>query len=269
MLSTPWFQEENIFNLIYHWKTSYSITPDYVPFLFLRKVTHVIARPFTYLCNQSLMRSEIPGRWKHSFVTPLSKKEPASDPRNYRPVSITSFFCRVFENVIKKVITDHLERNSIIPMNQHGFVKGRSVETNLLKSLNEWTTLLDDKKCCGVIYFDFSKAFDVVSHQKLIHKMSKVGFHPLLEKWLAEYLTGRTFQVKINGVLSTVRSVRSGIPQGAVLSPLLFILYTADLPSMFKNSSIICKQFADDLKIYSEYKEDDQFCLQRGINLMH
>lgn len=268
MHAVPWFQEKEIYDIIIKWKKSYSLTPDFIPLFFVQKVAHVIAKPLAYLYNQSLMFSEIPERWKRSFVTPLLKKEPAKEPANYRPVSVLSFFGRVFEKIIKNCIVEHVEKNFLIPESQHGFVGGRSVETNLLESFNDWTSLIDEKKCCDVVFFDFSKAFDRVSHSKLMFKLIKIGLHPLLLKWLGEYLTGRTLQVKVKNAFSTIRNVTSGVPQGGVLSPILFSIYTADLPNVLRDSRVVCKQFADDLKIYCEFVEDDSQCLQQAIDIV-
>lgn len=144
----------------------------------------------------------------------------------------------------------HLDTNGIIPANQHGFVKGRSTETNLLECLNDWTTYLDDKKACDVVYFDFSKAFDKVDHSKLLLKLRRLKFHPVVCSWIENYLFQRTFQVRIRSVFSKIKEVRSGVPQGSVLSPILFAIYTAELPELLEGCGVVCKQFADDIKVY-------------------
>ena len=165
----PWFYEDEVYELLQKWPMSHAVTPDFIRLFFIKKIAHVITKPLAYIFNQSVMFSGVPKRWKHSFVTPILKKEPAVSASNYRPVSVTSLFCRVFEKLLKKHIIHHLEKNSLIPVNQHGFVSGRSVETNMLISLNDWTNILDSREACNVIYFDFSKAFDRVSHAKLIY----------------------------------------------------------------------------------------------------
>lgn len=233
----------------------------------LKKIAHIIADPLAYIFNQSLFYSEVPLRWKHSFITPLLKKEPSSSVDNYRQVSITSFFCRIFEKVLKKHIEEHLVRNAIIPTNQHGFVKGKSTESNLLECINDWTDYLDNSKCCDVIYFDFAKAFDRVDHSKLLLKISKLKFHPMVCKWLEEYLSDRSFQVKIGSSFSSSRTVKSGVPQGGVLSPVLFALYTADLPPILEDCGVVCQQFADDIKIYRKLDcIDDHTIIQDALN---
>nr|CDJ90481.1 RNA-directed DNA polymerase (reverse transcriptase) domain containing protein [Haemonchus contortus] len=218
MKQVPWFIASELYELIMKWPGSCSVTPDFVPFFVVQKIAAVICGPLAYIYNQSLCFGEVPVRWKHSFVTPLLKKEPSWNPENYRPVSITSLFCRLFEKVLKKHVSRHLSSNHIVSRHQHGFTPGLSVETNMIECLDDWTEALDDKLSCDVIYFDFAKAFDRVSHRKLIVKLKTLKFHPIITNWISEYLSDRTFQVKIGQSFSEVRQVIIGVPQGGVLS---------------------------------------------------
>lgn len=265
----PWFDGKMIYEIIHTCTDSSSLTPDCIPTSFFKNTAHVIAGPLAYLFNQSLMCSEIPQRWKHSYVTPLLKKNPSSDVSNYRPVSITSFPCRIFEKVIKSHLLQFLSRNNVIPDAQHGFMPCKSVETNLLECLNDWTAYLDSKKACDVIYLDFSKAFDRMSHEKLLYKLEKLRIHPVICNWIREFLSNRTFQVKVGSAFSTVRHVKSGVPQGGVLSPLLFSIYTADIADKLEDLGVVIKQFADDVKIYREVSNlSDCGLLQQGVDRM-
>ena len=269
MKDLPWFYPRQLNDLIKKWPSSSSITPDFVSLFFIQKTADVICGPLAYIFNQSLMFSEVPLRWKHSFVTPVLKKEPASQPENYRPISITSVFCRLFEKVIKEHILHHSLVHRIIPPEQHGFVPGRSVETNLLECINDWTEALDNKRGCDVIYFDFAKAFDRVSHKKLVYKLEKLKFHPIITKWIAEYLSGRTFQVRLGHVYSEVTHITSGVPQGGVLSPVLFDIYTADLPIALQSTRVTTKMYADDIKIYNVIADpEDASKLQNAVDLL-
>lgn len=269
MKDIPWFGANQLYELINKWSNSSSMTPDLVPLYFIKRVAAVICGPLSYIFNQSLMYSEIPQRWKHCFVTPILKKEPASNPENYRPVSITSVFCRLFEKVLKEHMLIHIHANGIFPPNQHGFSSGRSVQTNLLECLDDWTEAADRKHRCDVVYFDFAKAFDRVSHQKLVVKLEKYKFHPIVIKWIAQYLTGRTFQVKVENSFSSVRWVESGVPQGAVLSPILFNIYTAELPNIVQQCDVTMKMYADDVKIYRTITRHEDVCLmQNAIDLL-
>lgn len=108
MKDFPWFAADHLYALINKWPSSFSVTPDLIPLHFVKKISSVICGPLAYLFNQSLMHGEVPQRWKHCFITPILKKEPAVNPENYRPVSITSVFCRVFEKVLKDHMMSHI-----------------------------------------------------------------------------------------------------------------------------------------------------------------
>ncbi|EYC39461.1 hypothetical protein Y032_0656g1239 [Ancylostoma ceylanicum] len=129
MQDSLWFKHYDILEMIQKQPSSFSLTPDGIPFAFNRKVAAAIAKPLEYIFNLSLSRAEVPDRWKHSYVTPLRKKPPYNDPSNYRPVSITSVLCRIFEKIIKKTIVEHLDNNDVLSPDQHGFRKSRSTVT--------------------------------------------------------------------------------------------------------------------------------------------
>ena len=187
---------------------------------------------------------------KISFVTPVPKKVPTPSPRSFRPVSITSILARVFEKILKSVIVNHLETCAVIPPQQHGFRTGRSTVTQMLETLNDWTAELSNNHPVDVIYFDFEKAFDKVNHQLLVSKLHQVGIHHRIIDWIAAYLSDRSFRVVIGSSFSMPRRVLSGIPQGSVLAPILFNIYTFDLPFLCTPAPVRCKMFADDIKKY-------------------
>lgn len=164
------------------------------------------------------MEGHVPRRWKHSFITCIPKKPPYSSPQNYRPVSITSIFCRVFEKILKKRLLQHLDKHRIISDCQHGFSRGKSTETALLSALNDWTRAVDAKAQVHAVYFDFAKAFDKVPHAGLIGKLKQIGIHHRIILWIQDFLCNRTYQVRLGQTLSKVYPAPSGVPQGGVLS---------------------------------------------------
>ncbi|KAJ3659789.1 hypothetical protein Zmor_011460 [Zophobas morio] len=147
-----------------------------------------------------------------------------------------------------------LLEHKIIPAEQHGFVPKRSVITNLLSCLNDWSRELDNDNPVDVIYFDYIKAFDKVPTRRLLHKLEHFGIRGGLLKWIEGFLSFRTFRVKIDGCLSNSQKVLSGVPQGTVLGPILFIVYIADLTVELSSPFAL---FADDLKLYNTSKNNN------------
>ena len=192
-------------------------------------------------CTDSGM---LPAVWKTANVTALFKSGSKKVPLNYRPVSLTCIICKVYEKLLRTNILDFLE-NSINP-NQHGFVKNKSCLTNLLETYDCIINLLESGAPVDLIYLDFSKAFDRVPHYRLLEKLERIGIKGKLLNIIRDFLTNRKFRVSVEGKFSSLKDILSGIPQGSVLGPLLFLIFINDLPDYVKSS---VKLFADDVKI--------------------
>ena len=237
--------------------------PDRLPSIILKKFPHEFAIPLQKIFQKSLNLGVLPSQWKVAHVVPVFKnKGKRSDPSNYRPVSLTCISCKLLERIIKNKMWKFARENKLISDHQHGFVSKRSTQTQLLECGNYWTYWVGNKEGVDVVYLDISKAFDTVSHPKLLYKLKKMGFRGALFKWLENFLCGRTQKVKINNIFSSSSNVKSGVPQGSVLGPLLFILYLNDIISCIGDCFI--KIFADDCKLYLCIRKFDKY-----LSLLH
>jgi len=156
-------------------KTNSSCGPDKIPPLLFVKLKHCLCYPLAYIFNQLISVGAVPPEWKKAFITPVHKKGAAGLVQNYRPISLTCVASKIMERIVCRRILDHLYNNNILHRAQHGFLKNRSTTTNLLESLNDWTLCLQTKNQVTVVYVDFSKAFDVVSHDKLFARLHSYG----------------------------------------------------------------------------------------------
>jgi len=201
--------------------------------------------------KKSLNTAKMPRDWKLANVTPLYKKGSKSDPANYRPVSLTSVVCKVMEGLIREKMVKHLDETAAFSKLQHGFMQGRSCLTNLLETFESWTEALDKGYGLDVLYLDFKKAFDTVPHKRLLIKLKEQGITGALLKWIEDFLTARKSRVGVRGSFSLWLDVLSGVPQGSVLGPLLFLIFVQDLPERVKCS---IRMFADDTKLWKEIR---------------
>lgn len=188
-------------------------------------------------------------------MRPFLKKGDPSQIVNYRPISLTCTLCKILERIIKNHLESFFISNDIIPDHQYGFTKSKSVTSQMIETLDDWTNALDNKKCVDTVYFDIRKAFDNINHARLIQKLYNVGVKGNTLLWISNFLTNRTFNVSIGGSSSETQNLNRGVPQGSVLGPLLFNFYIADIEQLSRSfDDITLKFFADDLKAYVIYE---------------
>ncbi len=223
--------------------------PDNVPIRILKEIAPTIAPILTTIYQKSLDTGHVPKDWLQANIVPIYKKKDRTMASNYRPVSLTSVPCKILEHIIAKSIHAHLEEFKILTDKQHGFRQRRSCESSLITTVHDLTKSLQNNRQIDLILLDFSKAFDTVPHNRLLHKLHHYGIRNKTLDWIRNFLTERKQQVVVEGKRSAPVRVRSGVPQGTVLGPLLFLTYINDMPDQISTDTRI-KLFADDAMLY-------------------
>jgi hypothetical protein len=265
LLSDIEITKENIIEAINDISENSACGEDDIPAIILKKCKQNLCYPIELIWKESFRLGYIAKQFKHQIVTPIHKKSSKAEAANYRPIALTSHLIKIFERIIKKQLVRHLVSNNLMCRNQHGFTKGKSCLTQLLHHIDIIINNLLENMECDVIYLDFAKAFDKVDHQILLKKCHAYGVRGKLLTWLNCYLTNRHQTVVISGSHSYPAKVISGVPQGTVLGPILFIMYLNDLESCIKHS--VVSSFADDTRLKRAISTcDDTELLQCDLN---
>jgi len=229
--------------------------PDQLSPLFIKKCSLWLAPALALLFQRSFDTGFFPAIWALSYVTPIFKSGDRADVGNYRPIALTCVMCKLMESIIKDQLLQYLLNSNLINKDQHAFIKKHSTAGNLLECTNDWGLKLNLKRCVDVIYIDYKKAFDSIVHTKLLVKLQSFGIEGRLLAWISSFLANRTQRVVVENCFSAERSVQSGVIQGSVLGPILFLLYVNDVSSTLQGN-VQLKLFADDLKIYTSIDAD-------------
>ena len=203
-----------------------------------------LTSPLTTIINCSIRQGKFPDGWKEAAVTPVLKKGSPKQLNNYRPVSCLPAASKVLEIVICNQLSDFLETHKLLPSNQHGFRPKRSTMTAWQEIQLDWATKTEEGMATGVLLWDLSAAFDTLDCEMLCKKLAIFGVQPRSVKWVRSFLSGRSQRVKIGSKISSAREVTTGVPQGGVLSPLIFVLFVSDLQDWLLHST--APTYADD-----------------------
>ena len=242
--------------------------PDGIHGRILKNCAVSLAYPLSLIFRTSYNSGMIPKDWKIANVVPVHKKGSKTSVENYRPISLTSLVMKIFEKIIRDELMIKCETK--IYTNQHGFLPQKSCTTQMISFTDSIATAMNSSIRSDIVYFDFAKAFDSVNHDIILQKLkNQFKIDGTMLKFLVNYLKDREQCVIITGQKSCASSVRSGVPQGSILGPLLFVLFINDMPEVVSDGTSIAL-YADDTKIWRKIESwRDHEILQLDINALH
>ena len=241
-------KEQDIVTAIQSISTWSASGPDGITPLFLKDYAHELSPALSLLWRKSLDSGQMPDDINLAYITPILKGGDKSEPLNYRPVSLTNHITKVFEKILKQEMVLFLSKHQFFNSTQHGFRTGRSTLTNLIEYYESILLLLQFHQTVDSIYLDYSKAFDKCDHNIILNKLHLLGIRGKIHKWIESFLKNRQQRVVIRGFKSSPVWCVSGVPQGSVLGPLLFLILLHDINNGINDSML--SSFADDTKIW-------------------
>ena len=237
-----------------------SCSLDIIPTFLLKACLPSLLQPITTIVNLSFAEGSFPQQFKHALVTPLLKKHnlPPQDFSSYRPISNLNFISKIIERIIHSRLTTHLSSFQSISPFQSAYRKFHSTETALLRIQNDLLLSINQQKISALVLLDLSAAFDTIDHGILLSRLSShYGITGSALDLLTSYLSNRTMSVLIDSTPSPPTAVNTGVPQGSVLGPLLFSLYTSPISDIFSNSPVAFHLYADDTQLYISFSASD------------
>ena len=223
--------------------------PDRFPAKLLKECKTELSVPLYIIWRRSLDTGQVPQILKTAHIIPVYKGGCRGTPKNYRPVALTSHLIKVFEKVVRKKIVQFMETYQLFNPSQHGFRSGRSCLSQLLSHYDRILELLEEGVNVDVVYLDFAKAFDKVDFGVTLKKLNDMGIRGKVGSWIYSFLTNRTQTVLVNQCRSEQAAVKSGVPQGSVLGPLLFLVLIGDIDKNI--AAAFLSSFADDTRVGS------------------
>ena len=240
-------------NIVLNFKNKLSFGFDNIPVSILKCSMFSIAEPLAAVINDSLSSGIFPDQLKIAKVCPIFKSGDKSDFQNYRPISVLPSFSKVFVKVVHSRLLSSLQSNNVLCRNQFGFRKNHSTYMALIELYDKVSLAIDNNEFSIGIFIDLSKAFDTLDHRILLKKLEHYGIRGMALKWFVSYLSNRSQCVSLNGVMSDLKPITHGVPQGSILGPLLFILYINDIVNCSEHLFFVL--FADDTNLFFSHKD--------------
>ena len=221
---------DQILKIISNLKSSQSCGIDNIDSKVIKLIKHQITPVLTHVVNLSIRNQHFPSLWKKAKVIPLLKKSETIYPKNYRPVSLLPIFSKILERAVFSQVVEYFETNGLLHPSHHGFRQKHNTCTALIQMIDTWAEAFEDDKLSAVLMLDMSAAFDLVNHDLLVKKLDVYGFDTEARSWITSYLNSRSQQVHIDGAASEFLDIFIGVPQGSILDPLLYVIFTNEVP---------------------------------------
>ena len=261
------FSSSRIVDILTKLNTRKAMGPDKIHGEVLKKCASTLAPALEILFTKCYVSGQLPSNWKYALVVPVHKKGSKNDVKNYRPISLTSLVMKVMERIIRDELLSRC--SELIDPRQHGFLPRKSCTTQMVEFCDSLSLSLNKNIRSDIVYFDFAKAFDSVNHDLILYKLKfYYNINGMLLQFMKSYLSGRQQSTVVNGAISDTLPVLSGVPQGSIIGPTLFVLFINDIYSGLSQGTNILL-YADDTKIWREISiEEDHDILQRDINYL-
>ena len=262
--------EDEVFYMLNSLNTTKANGPDRISARMLKNTAPSITPSLTKLLNISIQSGTFPEAWKLSTVVPITKGNEYKSPSNYRPISLLSVTSKLLERHFHQLIADHLSDNHSLANTQWGFQPAKSTVSALLSTTYDWLEEMEAGRDICSVFLDLKKAFDTVPHQSLMEKLVRLNLNPFILQWLCSYLTNRQQKVVVGGEESGTIPVISGVPQGSVLGPLLFLIYIDGVTRIPLSEGSKLVLYADDMLLYRRISSPEDFnILQNDVDAVN